>query len=192
MICTATLAQEPERYREAPGSGGAATLPATVFFPEMELADGGQNWEDLQPGLFYEVSAPAYWNGPKNGAPSTEEKLGWVMEINPKVTEYVSIDEDAETLTWIVREENMLEEITDSTVARAIKRKALEGIYTVDVSGEYLDILGSISGLKQGSRNFQIMRYADKLVMYDYNNKIMRVMDLDNPKKKDDIIKDEE
>ncbi len=159
----------------------AAAVPATIFLPYMEMEEGGLEWESLEPGKYYEVSNPAYWNGPKNGetdSTSNPENLGWVMEDNSRISHYISINEYADMLMWLTMEEEMLEQVTDTTVARVVGKSAHESKHTVEISGEYLDILGTLSGPRREneSKNFQIMRYAGKLVMYDYNNKIIRLL----------------
>lgn len=164
-----------------------------IFFPYMELQDGGLDWEDLAMDKFYELSRPALWNGPKNPDPEAEEaeNPGWIMVDNPHITEYVSLNEYGDMLTWITTEEKMLEQITDSTVARAVKKVSVESVHTVDVSGEFLDIVGTIKGKRQESKNFQIMKYADKLIIYDYNNKILRLLSTE-PREKATIIEEEQ
>ncbi len=199
MISTIALGQQSDQpadtEREAPGTGGAATLPQTIFMPYMEMEEGGLEWESLEAGKFYEISNPAYWNGPKTAdADSTvsQENLGWVMDADSRISHYISINEYSDMLTWLTMEEQMLEMVTDTTVARVVGKKAVESKHTIDVSGEYLDIVGTLSGPRREneSKNFQVMTYAGKLVMYDYTNKIMRLLSTE-PKDKEDIIKEQ-
>lgn len=208
MIPAMAMAQEPEAAEapsqqqpmeyEAPGAGGAGVEPASIMLPYMELADGGTNWDNLEVGKFYHISAPAHWYEPapqedgksadgSNSAGNSEANKGWIMEENRWINEYISINEYTDMLTWLKVEEIMLEEITDSTAARATRRKVTESVHTVDASGEYLDIIGTISGYRQKSRNFQIMQYAGRTVIYDYNNKILRLLDPE-PLEKNSII----
>ncbi len=194
MIAVSAWAQEPSAdgqqspepgEHEAPGSFGAAALPNRIFLPEENLTEGGPDWDDLEIGKFYEISAPGIYQE------SDEDQMrGWFIEERPHFKEYISINEHVDMLTWLDVEEKMLEEVTDSTVARAIKVYGVESVHTADITGQYLDIVGTLSGHRQKSRNFQIMKYGDKAAIYDYNNKIIRILSLE-PMDKNTILQEQ-
>jgi len=176
-------AQEPEAV-EPPTIAPAETeddKPKFVFLPEMELKEGVMNWGDLKKDLYYQISAPAEWK-------TTEaDGNGWFLPENPPIQEYVSLSDDEMLLSWIDVEEEIQEQVIDSTVSITTNKKALESLHTVDVSGEYLDIVGTIKGHRQNLKSLQIMQYADKIVLYD-NNKVIRILTLE-PIEKQDVIK---
>lgn len=193
MMATTALAQDDGAMQDtaAPVAMEAEkAIATTIFLPEMELVDGGMDWSDLEHGMYYAISAPAEWKAAvdENGE-KTEN--GWFMAATPDKTEYISINEYEDMLTWIDIKEEMAEEVTDSTAARAVRKSNIKSVHTVETNGEYLDILGTLSGHRQVSRNFQIMKYAGKYIMYDYSNKILRLLSIE-PLSQDDIIKEEE
>lgn len=167
---SADAAMEPP----APGSNGAAIVPSKIMLPYAELQDSGMEWQELEPGKFYEISQPAFWTEEPDSA-SAEPFKGWIMEEKPGTREYISVNEFGDMLTWLSLEERMIEQqATDSTVETISKIYISESVHTVEISGEYLDRLGSLSGPKRQFKSLQIMKYNGCLVIHDYVSKYIR------------------
>lgn len=191
LMASGAMAQEKEITRVEPVLDTDVmedAKPTYIFFPEMELLDGGIDWSDLEHNKYYAISAPAEWRATGDEGGNAEEN-GWFMDEHPAKLEFISLNEYEDMLSWLELTEEMAEEITDTTAARAVGQHAEVSKHTVEISGEYLDILGTLSGHRQKSRNFQIMKYAGKTIMYDYNNKILRLLEM-VPMDMDDIIKE--
>lgn len=181
LISGYAMAQEPVDSTQST----AAQQPEKIFFPDMEIADADITWSSLEKGKFYEISLPGEWAVSADG-----EQEGYFAEQDPSTKEYISINDDEDVLTWLTVKQQSADCITDSTTARAIHRDYTESVYTADISDAYLDIVGTQKGRKIKSRNFQLAIYAGKYAVYDYNNKILRLLDIGIAYSLDNIVND--